>query len=293
MRGSATPNAVLTAGAISVLGQPLGIGQGNNPTCQAARCISLWAAHAPAHLLRTLTQAARDGTIEATFEGQTFSTRDASAAPLGAPDLELDPVQVVLVPHLNRVYDTMLARAGLRNVDSHKWINPAMYGQWVSLGFACCVDPRTQSVTRYDEFLASFFASHHPDFNDDIALPYPNPAGLLITDARGRYMGPHAVAIQRVAPDATGALRVYFFNPNNDGRQRWAADIGPTVRGFGELAGESSLPFAQFASRLYAFHFDPYRQGDVFAVPQALITHVRALARQSWGRTLNWPDETS
>ncbi|HET7658506.1 MAG TPA: hypothetical protein VFK37_09455, partial [Bacillales bacterium] len=35
-------NCRLVAGTISVLGQPLGIGQGMNPTCQSARGISLW-----------------------------------------------------------------------------------------------------------------------------------------------------------------------------------------------------------------------------------------------------------
>ncbi|HBP21339.1 MAG TPA: hypothetical protein DEA08_26565, partial [Planctomycetes bacterium] len=37
-----TANQILVAGALSVLGQPLGVGQGRNPTCQAARGISLW-----------------------------------------------------------------------------------------------------------------------------------------------------------------------------------------------------------------------------------------------------------
>ena len=36
-----TANSILLAGVLSVLGQPLGVGQGRNPTCQAARGISL------------------------------------------------------------------------------------------------------------------------------------------------------------------------------------------------------------------------------------------------------------
>jgi len=283
----------VTSGAIGVLGQPLGIGQGENPTCQAARCISLWAAHAPDLLLGTLLSAARDGRVEASFEGTRFDTHDVLDTPLDPPDLALDPVQIVLVPHLNRIYDVMIARAGLRAVDSHKWVNPAMYGHWVPKGFACCIDPRTKEVQRYADFLATFFATHHPDFCEDAAVPYPNPVGLLITDATGRYLGPHAVSVQRVALDPTGALRVYFFNPNNDGRQRWAAEVEPSVRGRGEWPGESSLPFAQFASRLYAFHFDPYQQGDAFAVPAELIAEARASARHSWGRAFQWSDETS
>ncbi|MDZ7771118.1 MAG: hypothetical protein U5K38_19810 [Woeseiaceae bacterium] len=35
-------NALLLAGTLSVLGQPRGVDQGHNPTCQAARAISLW-----------------------------------------------------------------------------------------------------------------------------------------------------------------------------------------------------------------------------------------------------------
>jgi hypothetical protein len=241
-------------------------------------------------LLTMLADAARDGAVKAQFEGVSFVSSEVSESPLDGPDPQLDPVQIVLVPHLNRIYDSMMARAGLRAVDSHKWVNPEMYGRWVPRGFAACVDPRTQKVMRYEDFLRTFFATHHPDFNDGASWPYPNPVGLLITDARGRYLGPHAVAIQRVARDERGDVRVYFFNPNSEGRQRWAPTITPTVRGFGELPGESSLPFVQFASRIYAFHFDPYQQGDAFAVSSALLESVRALTRESWGSAFTWSE---
>lgn len=282
------PNTRLAAGALSVLGQPLGIGQGRNPTCQATRCISLWAAHDSAFLLRVVAQAARDGWVQAAFEGAAFRSDEVKDSPLDAADTNLDPVQVVLVPHLNRIYDGLIARTGLRGVDAHKWVNPAMYGRWVPKGFASCVDPITAEVIAYDDFLARFFATHHPSFNDNATLPYPNPVGLLVTDAHGRYLGPHAVAIQRVARDAQGNVRVYFFNPNNDGRQRWAPNITPAVRGFGEIPGESSLPFHQFASRIYAFHFDPYQQGDAYAVPRADLDQVRDLVRTSWESAFTW-----
>jgi hypothetical protein len=285
-----TANAVLVSGAISVLGQPLGIGQGDNPSCQAARCISLWAAHAPGHLLTTLADAARDGAVSAVFEGVTVRSNEVCESLLGAADPKLDPVQTVLVPHLNRIYDWMIARTGLRAVDSHKWINPAMYGRFVPAGFAACVDPRTQVVSRYEDFLRMFFATHHPDFNGCAELRYPNPVGLLVTDARGRYLGPHAVAIERVARDPLGEVRVYFFNPNTEGRQRWAPAIAPTVRGFGELPGESSLPFVQFASRIYAFHFDAYQQGDAYAISRELLDAVSQLARESWAPAFHWSE---
>jgi len=81
---------------------------------------------------------------------------------------------------------------------------------------------------------------------------------------------------------------VYFYNPNNEGRQNWGQDIRPTVSGHGELAGESSLPFEQFASRLYAFHYSPYETGDAFAVDARAIERIETLARNSWGESYTW-----
>ncbi|MEX0884330.1 MAG: hypothetical protein WDZ72_12735, partial [Cyclobacteriaceae bacterium] len=40
-----TPKQYLIGALFRILGQPLGVGQGNNPTCQSARGISMWSQH--------------------------------------------------------------------------------------------------------------------------------------------------------------------------------------------------------------------------------------------------------
>ncbi|MDN5749291.1 MAG: hypothetical protein L0H64_12360, partial [Pseudonocardia sp.] len=54
------PGARLLAGVLSMLGLPLGVGQGDNPTCQSARALSMWAYNDPDYLLQVLVWAARD-----------------------------------------------------------------------------------------------------------------------------------------------------------------------------------------------------------------------------------------
>ena len=85
-------------------------------------------------------------------------------------------------------------------------------------------------------------------------------------------------------------MRIYFFNPNNEGRQEWGQGVSPTVSGHGERQGESSLPFDQFLSRLYAFHYDPMEEGDAYAVPAELVETVSRQAAESWGRACTWVD---
>jgi hypothetical protein len=65
----------MVAGVISVLGQPLGIGQGMNPTCQTARGISLWSLHAPGYLLELIPRAARDGDMISCLKDKRFIPR--------------------------------------------------------------------------------------------------------------------------------------------------------------------------------------------------------------------------
>src|SRR5699024_6557616 len=60
----------LLAGTLSMLGQPLGVGQGDNPTCQSARALSMWAYNDPDYLLQTIVWAARDDEIVMHFEGR-------------------------------------------------------------------------------------------------------------------------------------------------------------------------------------------------------------------------------
>ena len=288
-RDGVTANSRLLAGMISVLGQPLGVGQGNNPTCQAARAISLWAQYAQGYLLNTVISAARDGFVEMNFEGETLRSDQLTGGFLPRLDRDSDPVSVVLVPHMDRLYDAMMKRVALRPEDGHKWVNPALYGRWVSSGFCSVFTDRAQTtVADYDDFLRRFYATHHPAYNEDHPLVYPNPVGILVTNSHGDCLGAHAVSIQRIEEDPHGELRAYFYNPNNEGRQDWGLGVKPSIRGNGELEGESSLPFHQFAARLYAFHYNPYEEGDAYAVPDETITQIQDAAQQSWGRSYTW-----
>lgn len=288
-----TANSVLLAGCLCVLGQPLGMGQGNNPTCQAARGISLWSLHAPGLLLGMIATAARDGFVSASFEGQELRSdriEEAVATTDATVDPSLDPVSRLLVPHLDRIYARMLTLAALRGEDAHKWVNPAIYGRWVARGFSSAIDPVTHRVTRHESFVRLFFATHHPDYNDGHELIYPNPVGIMVTDVHARLLGPHAVSLQRIAPDPDGTIRAYFFNPNNEGRQDWGGGVKPSVWNHGERHGESSLPLDQFASRLYAFHYDPQELGEAYAVPDDLVAAISNRAAESWGRGMQWGD---
>lgn len=288
-RDGVTANALLVAGVLAVLGQPLGVGQGRNPTCQAARAISLWAQHAPGYLLELLVSAARDGFVEMSFESETLRSDQLIKGLAVNLHHDLDPVSLVLTTHLDRLYASMMERTTLRDEDGHKWVNPALYGRWVPKGFCSVFADRAQTqVADYDEFLRRFYATHHPAYNDDHVLMYPNPVGLLITNGHGAYLGPHAVSLQRIAEDGKGVLRAFFFNPNNEGRQDWGQGIKPAIRGHGEVEGESSLPFHEFAGRLYAFHFNPYEEGDAYAVPLKEIEEIETVARASWGRAFRW-----
>lgn len=282
-----TANSILMAGVIMVLGQPLGIGQGKNPTCQAARAISLWSQHAPGHLLKLLISAASEGFIELPFEGESIFSNTLTGGLSDTIDLDIDPVSMVLVSHLDRLYDELMSRVSTRNEDGHKWVNPALYGHWVPNEFSSIFD-KLGVVNNYQDFLRLFFATHNPSYNSGHSLMYPNPVGLLITNTHGDLLGPHAVSIQRVGRDSEGRLRVYFYNPNNESRQNWGQGIAPSVKGYGEEEGESSLPFEEFASRLYAFHYNPYEVGDGFAVPSDIIEGIENLAKESWGKSYTW-----
>jgi len=284
-----TPNALLLAGAIGVLGRPIGIGQCNEPTCQAARGISLWSQHAPGLLLGMVASAVRDGIVQIKFEGIDVVSEEPVLEKLGRnvnPDL--DPLSAVLVPHLDLIYAQMMQLAAGRPDDPHRWVNPALYGQWVSTGFVSAFDTLTGAVKGHQNFLRRYYATHHPEYNDGAELIYPNPVGLIITNVHGKMLGLHAVSLLRISEDPDGELRAYFFNPNNDGRQRWGQNIQPSVSGHGERAGESSLPFDQMASRLYAFHYNPYEEGEAYMVPNGLVERVSDMARESWGKDVVW-----
>lgn len=286
------PSGVLLAGVVAVLGQPLGVGQGNNPTCQSARGISLWAQHDPAHLVELIIAAARDGRVELMFDGQRVGSDQVVGGVATSLDLDLDPVSIVLVPHLDRLYVEFMRRSIYRTEDAHKWVNPALYGRWVQHELASAFSDVAQTtVWGFATFVRRFFATHHPHYSGGHRLMYPNPVGLVVTNHQARYLGPHAVSIQRIDEDPEGWMRVYFYNPNNEGRQDWGHGVVVSVSGHGELPGESSLPFDDFAARVYAFHYNPNESGDLTAVDDQRVAEVVDAARTSWGDRFIWLDE--
>jgi hypothetical protein len=283
-----SPHSILLAGTLSVMGQPLGIGQGDNPTCQAARAISLWAQVDGGYLLELLAQAARDDSITMHFEGQSIRSDTLPAGMAAELHTELDPVSLILVPHLDRIYAEMSRQVADRGGDGHRWINPEFHGWWVYRGFALALDITTQAVTDFDGFIRLFFASYHPDYRAEAEFTYPQPIGIASTDHHGAFLGWHAISIQRVAPGADGQLRVYFYNPNNDGGQNWGQGIVTSTGDHHEVPGESSLPFHEFASRLYLFHYNAREHGDPAAVPEEDVARITELARASWGASFSW-----
>ncbi len=283
-----TANDILVADTINVLGQPLGVGQGMNPTCQTARGISLWALHAPGFLLELIPRAARDGDVDIIFEGEHIHSKDLEQGLVGELSGELDAVSIVLVPHLDRLYNELIRRVNFRGEDAHKWVNPAFYGNWVLKGFSSVVDLFTGWVTDYSRFVKLFYATHHTEYNDGYELIYPNPVGIFITNAFGNLLGFHAVSIQRITKFEEDEYRIYFYNPNNDSSQNWGQGIETSVAGKGESPGESSLPFEQFVSRLYAFHYNPYEKGDASAVEDEIVQRIERLSKESWGKEYVW-----
>jgi hypothetical protein len=286
--GGVSLNGILIAGVISVLGQPLGVGQGHNPTCQSARAISLWSQHGVGRLLEYIIRAARDNDLSMVFEDEVIHSSLLIGGMANEIDQNLDPVSTVLVPHLDKIYHEMMKRTLLRGEDGHKWVNPEFYGEWIPRGFINAIDQMTLNVTNYPAFVKLFYATHHPEYNEGFELVYPNPVGIFITNVHGELLGLHAVSIQRIKKDKNGEYRIYFYNPNNDSGQNWGQGIKASVSGFGELEGESSLPFHEFVSRMYAFHYNPFELGDTYMVEDKLVEGVQALAKDSWGRNYEW-----
>ncbi|WP_217631364.1 hypothetical protein [Microbulbifer yueqingensis] len=278
--GGVSPSARLLAGTIGVLGQPLGIGQGNNPTCQSARAISVWAYNDPDYLLHLISRAAHFDEIVMRFEGEAISTGGMTA---GAPvPLDTDPVSVLLVPHLDVMYRRMGELCAGRGDDPHRWINPELHGWWVGRECFLAVDIHTGGLRDYSEFLRRFYCSYHPFYNGNQPIIHPQPAGLAVTDSSGTFVGWHAITLIRVALDRENTMRVYFFNPNNDSGQDWGHGVTVSTHGHGERHGEASLPFTQLASRLYLFHDDTEALVPTSSPDNAELAEVRQMALASW-----------
>lgn len=284
------PMVLLIGGTISILGQPLGIGQGQNPTCQSARGISMWSQHSPGKLLNLIIDGALSNKLNFRYEGELM-TSDFWFASQSEFDFDLDPVSIVLVPLLDSVYGKMMNRAMLKHPskDPHVSVNPAFYGNWIQTGFKSCYNIAINAITDFEGFVRTFYAAFHPQYNGGHLLIYPVPIGIFITDSKARMLGYHAISLLQVNWDDNGELRAYFFNPNNEGRQDWGQGIKPTVSGHKEAPGESSLPFHEFVARVYAFHYNSNGiENRELEIPISEIKKVESLALESWGRKYIW-----
>lgn len=282
---------ILLGGTIQVLGQPIGIGQGNNPTCQSARGISMWSQHAPGKLLNYIIDAASSDNLYFRYEGEVLEAQKLPVGTTATFDFELDPVSIVLVPLLDRIYNEMMRQAMVKHYqeDPHVSVNPAFYGHWIQTGFASAYDPIQHAIVNYERFVRLFLASFHPEYNGGHHFIYPVPLGIFITSAKAEFVGFHAVSLQRIDQSPQGEWRAYFYNPNNEGRQNWGQDIQPTVWQNGEQHGESSLPLLSFVSRVYAFHYNTIGiEEKLPSVPAEAVQNTTDLARSSWGQKYIW-----
>ncbi|MFW3614017.1 hypothetical protein [Billgrantia antri] len=278
-----SPRARLLEGVLCMLGQPLGVGQGNNPTCQSARALSMWAYNDPDYLLQMVAWAARDDEIIMHFEGQAISSMESLSGVAQSLPMDLDPVSLIVVPHLDRIYAEMGRRCADREGDPHRWVNPEFHGWWSGRGFRINVDVATGQLFELDDFLRHFYASYHPFYNGNQPVIHPQPAGIAVTDSAARFIGWHAITLLRVTLDQSETMRVYFYNPNNDSGQDWGDGVRVSTAGNGERFGEASLPFEQFASRLYIFHYDPLERGELAQISQEELDRVTQYIHRSWG----------
>jgi hypothetical protein len=250
----------------------------------------MWSLHAPAKLLNLIADAAISNKLKFRYEGQLIQSLglENRTEPF---DFNLDPISILLVPHLDSIYGQMMQQAMLKHIgkDPHVSVNPAFYGHWIQTSFVSCYSSLSNSIVDYDRFVKLFYASFHPDYNGGHHLVYPVPIGIFITDAKARMLGFHAISLLRVDRTVNGELRAYFYNPNNEGRQNWGQNIKPTVSQNGEVPGESSLPFHEFVSRVYAFHYNSNGMKDrIITVPAKEVKRVESLAVESWGRKYIW-----
>lgn len=281
----ASPRARLIEGVLCMLGLPLGVGQGNNPTCQSARALSMWAYNDPDYLLQMVTWAARDDEIIMHFEGQPISSNESVSGVAAELPMDLDPVSLIVVPHLDRIYAEMGRRCIGREGDPHRWVNPEFHGWWSGRGFSINVDVATGKLSGVDTFIRHFYASYHPYYNGNQPLIHPQPAGIAVTDSAARFIGWHAITILRASLDPNDVMRIYFYNPNNDSGQDWGDGVKVSTSGNGERFGEASLPFEQFTSRLYIYHYDPLERGELATVTDEELERVKGFLHRSWGAT--------
>ncbi len=243
----------------------------------------MWAYNDPDYLLQMVAWAARDDDIIMHFEGMPLSSMASLSGVADTLPMDLDPVSLIVVPHLDRIYAEMGRRCIGREGDPHRWVNPEFHGWWSGRGFRINVDVDTGRLHELDTFLRHFYASYHPYYNGNQPLIHPQPAGIAVTDSAARFIGWHAITILRVSLDPSDVMRIYFFNPNNDSGQDWGNGVRVSTDGNGERFGEASLPFEQFASRLYIFHYDPLERGELAQISQEELDRVTDYVYRSWG----------
>ena len=205
--------------------------------------------------------------------------------------IDLDPVSLIVVPHLDRIYAEMGRRCIGREGDPHRWVNPEFHGWWSGRGFRINVDVATGQLSDVDDFIRHFFAYYHPYYNGNQPLIHPQPAGIAVTDSAARFIGWHAITILRASLDPSDVMRIYFYNPNNDSGQDWGDGVIVSTSGNGERFGEASLPFERFASRLYIYHYDPLERVDIADVTSEEVENVRHFLHRSWGASRLPPTE--
>lgn len=237
----------VVSGLLQVLGQPLGLGQGGNPTCQSVRAISYWSQKHPIKLMTMYYELLETGKITMEFEGTLLSSDTLQQRTL-LDSVHIDDFSCLMVPHLDAIYLEMLTRASGRHRDPHQWVNAFFYGESVLEEFSDLFSD-THFTTRFYEY-------YHPFYAPQVNKLLPQPVGITVFDASWQVLGAHAILIQRIEADPNGQIRVYFFNPNNDSLQTWAGNITTSVAGKGEIPGESSLVFEDFIRFLYAFHYE-------------------------------------
>jgi hypothetical protein len=278
----------LMAALLGLLGQPLGIGQGSNATCQSARGLSMWAQHAPGKLINMVTTVATANNLIIRFENEDLESIKLGKGLVDQLDHRLDAVSVLLVPHLDKIYNEMMRRSAHRGEDPHKWTNPGLYGAWIQHDFASAYSYLTNSIQDFEGFIKLFYWSLHPEYNGGRKMVYPNPVGIFITSSQGEMLGFHAVSLLRLA-QYEGRWRAYFLNPNNEGRQDWGQGIEPSVYGQGERHGESSLPLEHFLARVYAFHFNRLALPiEKKCIPADEVKQIENWAKSSWGQKYQW-----
>lgn len=248
--------AKLMSHLLFIFSAPFSVDQGDNPTCQSARGISILAQKDPYSLIDKLEQVLKDGVLKVKVDNKVLTSQKGTQ-PLTTSQnsLELDEVSKILVPHWDWIYRELLVEAASQTQrDPHLYANPWMYGSWIPTeGFA---DRKTMSE---DEFNQNFYQVFHPDYRQGRS-EFPIPVGVSVQNPSGNYLGNHAVSIQRIEKSPDGDLRVYFFNPHFEDEQRWG-EIQISTWGSGEESGESSMSFEEFVQVVNAFPYRPSIKG--------------------------------